>query len=301
MMQSHVLLLPDLPTEVVVPIVERYAVIDWRDGKRPETGKLHSIEALACSSKAVVDDALLSAMPKLRLISSYSAGLDGIDLEAAARRGVEVACTAEVLADDVADLAMALVISVTRRIGAGERYLRAGRWAREGYMPLADSVQRKTMGIVGLGTIGSRIARRATAFGLEVLYHTREPRGSGYVYVDNVQDLARRSDYLVLACPLTRETRGLINSKVLEELGGNGYLINVARGAIVVEVDLVAALESGRIAGAALDVFQDEPAIPKALLMRDDVVMTPHIGSATTATRAAMAEMTVNRIVKLLG
>jgi lactate dehydrogenase-like 2-hydroxyacid dehydrogenase len=236
------------------------------------------------------DAALIAALPSLRVISSFGVGVDKIDLGAAARRGIPVGNTPDVLNDCVADLAIGLMIDVARGVGASERYLRAGHWLAKPY-PLQRRVSGKRLGILGLGRIGQAIAKRARGFEMELRYHNRRVvADAGMPYEKTLVELARWADFLVVIVPGGAATQHLIDAEVLDALGPEGYLINVARGSVVDEPALVRALVERRIAGAALDVFEHEPNVPPELIGLDNVVLVPHIGSATVETRAAMAQ-----------
>jgi hydroxypyruvate reductase len=235
---------------------------------------------------------LIEALPKLEIIACFGVGYDGVDAEAARRRGVIVTNTPDVLTDCVADLTLSLLLAVARRICAADRYVRAGRW-RQGPMPLATKVGGKTCGIVGLGRIGSAVAKRAQAFGMNIAYHGPHRKNLPYPYYTSLTELARDADFLVITTPGGPETRHLVSAEVIDALGPEGTLINVARGSVVDEAALVGALASGRLGAAGLDVYEHEPRLPDALLTMDNVVLLPHIGSATRETRAAMGELTV--------
>ena len=219
----------------------------------------------------------------------------------ARRRGIEVSYTPDVLDDCVADHAMALLLATSRRIVAADRYVREGRWIRLGEFPLSTKVSDKQMGIVGLGRIGRAIARRAEGFGMALRYHARRPVPSApYGYEPSLRELAKWADFLLLACPGGPATRHLVNASVLEALGPQGILINIARGSVVDEEALIAALTSGRLGGAGLDVTALEPGAPEALRSLDSVVLTPHIASATHETRAQMAQLVVDNVARFL-
>ena len=236
------------------------------------------------------DAALMRALPSLKVISSFGVGVDKIDLVEAARRGILVGNTPDVLNDCVADLAIGLVIDVARGLGASQRYLRRGEWPKGPYA-LQRRVSGKRLGIVGLGRIGKTIARRAAAFDMELRYHNRRPAaGAAIAYEASLVELARWADFLVVIVPGGAATRHLINAEVLAALGPDGYLINVARGSVVDEAALVRALQARAIAGAGLDVFENEPQVPAELMQLDNVVLLPHVASATVETRAAMAQ-----------
>ncbi|MDB5817076.1 MAG: hydroxyacid dehydrogenase [Rhizobacter sp.] len=233
---------------------------------------------------------LFDAMPALKVVSSFGVGLDAFELDAARERGIAIGYTPDVLNDCVADTAFALVLDVARRFSAADRYAREGNWPKGNY-PLATKVSGKRMGILGLGRIGRVIARRAGGFDMEVRYHNRRPVDDvPYVYETSLESLATWADFLVIASAGGDESRGLVSQKILQALGPEGYLVNIARGSVVDEAALVTALQERLIAGAGLDVFEDEPNIPTALFALDNVVLLPHVASNTHETRAAMAQ-----------
>ncbi len=249
------------------------------------------IRAVAASGEAKVPRALIDQMPALEIISVFGVGYDGIDVQAARERGVPVTNTPDVLTDDVADMGMGLLLAVARRIAQADRFVRASEWSH-GRMVLGRKVSGARLGIVGLGRIGLAIARRAEGFGMSVAYTARhEKPATAFRYYPTPQALAAQVDFLMVITPGGDATRGLINEQVLTALGPQGYLINVARGSVVDQGALIRALDQGLIAGAALDVFEDEPRVPAELCARDDVVLTPHVGSATWQTRRAMADL----------
>lgn len=253
-----------------------------------------AIRAVATGSFWGFPSELFDSLPKLEIISNFGVGVDSIDVEEAAKRGIVVTNTPDVLTDDVADLALGLILATSRRLGESERYVRTGQWKEKGMMHLTRKVTGKKVGIIGLGRIGLAIAKRAAAFDCQILYHNRRAKdGVEFEYFASPVDLARNSDFLVVACPLTPETTKIVNMDVLRALGPEGVLINIARGRNVDEEALVKALEEGLIGGAGLDVFEDEPNVPAALLTRDDVVLLPHVGSATEETRGAMGDLMV--------
>ena len=250
-----------------------------------------AVRAIAASGEAKVPRELLGTLPSLEIISVFGVGYDGIDVKAAHERRIPVTNTPDVLTDDVADLGMALLLSISRRIPHADRFVRAGEWVK-GPLMLARKVSGAKLGIVGLGRIGQAIARRAEGFGMSIAYTTRHERpDSGYQYYSSAAALAAEVDFLMVITPGGAGTKGLINAEVLRSLGPEGYLINVARGSVVDESALVHALQNKLIAGAALDVFEDEPNVPTALRECDNVVLTPHMASATWQTRRAMANL----------
>jgi hydroxypyruvate reductase len=249
------------------------------------------IRAIAGSGESKVSAALMDRMPKLEIVSIMGVGYDGVDVAAAKARGVVVTHTPDVLNDDVADLALALALNIARRIPQADRHVREGRWPA-GPMPLATKLSGARMGIVGMGRIGQAIAQRALAFGMSIAYTARSAKPQlPFTFHERVTDLAAACDFLVVITPGGAGTRKLIDAAVLEALGPRGYLVNVARGSVVDEAALIDALQRDVIAGAALDVFEAEPQVPEALRALDNVVLTPHIGSATRDTRGAMAAL----------
>ncbi len=252
------------------------------------------IQAIAASGESRVDAALIAQLPALKIISVMGVGYDGIDVAVAKQRGVIVTHTPDVLNDDVADLALGLMLSASRQLPQADRYVRDGRWLN-GAMPLARKMSGARLGIVGMGRIGKAIATRALAFGMRVAYTARSAKAElPYPFFDSAAGLAAESDFLVLITPGGAGTRKMINAGVLAALGkgrGEGIVVNVARGSVVDEAALIDALERGVIAGAGLDVFEDEPRVPERLKQLPHVVLAPHIGSATNATRQAMADL----------
>jgi lactate dehydrogenase-like 2-hydroxyacid dehydrogenase len=223
-------------------------------------------------------------------------GYDGVDVAAAKARGVKVTHTPDVLNDEVADTAIGLMLCAARQLPAADRYVRSGKWL-EGPMPLARKMSGARLGIVGMGRIGKTIAGRALAFGMSIAYTARSAKADvPYRYEPDIVALARESDFLVVITPGGAGTRKLVNAEVLAALGNKGILVNVARGSVVDEAALVAALVSGTLGGAALDVFEDEPRVPQALIDLPHVVLAPHIGSATRETRQAMADLAMNNL-----
>jgi lactate dehydrogenase-like 2-hydroxyacid dehydrogenase len=242
------------------------------------------------SAAVGISAATMDALPNLRVISNFGVGLDKVDLAAAKARGIAVGYTPDVLNDCVADLAMTLMLDVARRASEAERFVRRGDWLR-GPFPLGRKVSGARLGIVGLGRIGQTIARRAAGFEMEIRYHSRRPvEGVPWQHEPALLELARWCDYLVVITAGGAGTFHLIDAAVLDALGPRGFLVNVARGSVIDEAALVRALAGKHIAGAALDVFEHEPKVPAELLSLDNVVLLPHIASATEETRQAMAD-----------
>lgn len=238
----------------------------------------------------------MDALPRLKLLASFGVGYDGIEVDAARARGITVTNTPDVLNECVADTTWTLILSTVRRTAFNDRFVRAGRWL-SGPAPLSDKVWGENLGIIGLGRIGRAIARRGTGFGMKIGYHGRQPQSdTGFEYFSDVAALARWAKILVVACPGGKATEKIVNAEVLKALGPDSYLINISRGTTVDEPALIQALQTEQIAGAGLDVFVDEPRVPDALLQMDNVVLQPHVGSGTHATRAAMAKMVTDNV-----
>ncbi len=257
------------------------------------------IEAVLTNGHYGVPEDVADATPNLKVVSSYGVGYDAIDAPAFAARGIKVSHTPDVLNDEVADTFVALWLAVSRGIVSADRHARSGDW-ENGEFPLTRSIQKRRVGILGLGRIGEEIANRVTCFRGDVHYHSRNPKGVAYTYHDRAEKLAAAVDVLVCITPGGPSTRHLVNAEVLRALGPEGILINVSRGSVVDEAALVEALKAGTIAGAGLDVFQAEPKIPAALKAMDNVVLLPHVGSATVETRQAMGDLTVRNLLQWL-
>jgi glyoxylate reductase len=269
-------------------------------------------EQLATATAAVtlltnrVDAAFLDAAPNLRHVANVAVGYNNIDVPACNARGVTVTNTPGVLTDATADIAMGLILMVTRRLAEGERLFRSGEpWKWGMFMMLGAGIQGRTLGIVGMGAIGEALAQRAKAFGMEIAYHNRRPvapdveqrLGATWMGLD---ELLAASDVVSINCPYTDDTHHLVDTRAFERMKPSAYLINTARGPIVDEVALVEALEAGRLAGAGLDVFEHEPQVHPGLIPRDDVVLIPHLGSATEETRGAMALLAADNVAAIL-
>ena len=246
--------------------------------------------ASGCSRKVI------EALPKLEVISSFGVGYDSVDVAACRERGVKLCNTPDCLNDAVAELTLGLMLALCRRIPQTDQYVRTGKWLGGNY-PLTGELTGARVGILGLGRIGKEIAARCQAFKMRVAYHGRnEQPYVPYEYFASLTEMARAVDWLVVIAPGGPETRGIVSRQVMGALGPRGYLVNIARGSIVDEKALVELLQSGALGGAALDVFEDEPKVPQALMGLDNVVLSPHQGSATTKTRKAMGDMVVDNL-----
>ncbi len=258
------------------------------------------IRGIFASGESKVPAELIAQLPALQVISVMGVGYDGIDVATAKARGVMVTHTPDVLNDDVADLAIGLMLSAARQLPAADRYVRAGQWP-QGPMPLARKMSGARLGIVGMGRIGQAIAQRAIGFNMSIAYTARSAKaGLPFGYHANATALAAQSDFLVVITPGGAATRKLIDATVLAALGSSsaqgGILVNVARGSVVDETALIAALERGVIPAAGLDVFEAEPQVPERLRALPQVVLSPHIGSATGQTRQAMADLAFDNL-----
>lgn len=291
---AQLLMIGPLSPALVERIEQTYRVHRfWEIDDQPGWLRTHadSIDAIATSGVFGARAELIEALPNLKAIISFGVGYDAIAVDTAKKRGIAVTNTPGVLDNCVADTAVAILLDLGRRISEADRFVRAGEWQNARF-PLAGSIGGKVCGIVGMGNIGRAIAKRVEAFGMTVIYHNRRRRDDvAYTYHETLEGLLEAADYAVLVVPGGSATDKLIGAEQLRALGPKGYLVNIARGSVVDEQALVTALQRGTIAGAALDVFADEPQVPAALLALDNVVLTPHIGSGTHETRQAMADL----------
>jgi len=279
--------------------VNLYVLFDHPDREAFLASVGDRIRAMAVAYTAdKVDGAFMQRFPNLEQISSFGVGYDHIDAKWAGENGIVVTNTPDVLNEEVADTALGLLLSTVREFPQADRYLRAGKWPSGGY-PLSKATLRdRTVGIVGMGRIGKAIARRLEAFGVPVVYHSRNPQpGVSYKYYPKLLDMARDVDTLMVIVPGGAATKNLINAEVLKALGPRGVLINMARGSVVDEPALIEALKSRTIFSAGLDVFVNEPHVPQELIEMDHIVLLPHLGSASEATRQAMDQLVVDNLL----
>lgn len=294
-----VLTVMNLPPFYLEPLRQAFTVYERLHETDPEAfAKVApTIRAVTGGGESQVPRALQDRLPALEIVSIMGVGYDKVDVAAAKERKIPVTHTPDVLNDEVADLALGLMLSVARRIPQADRYVRANHWAEKGNMPLARKMSGARLGIVGLGRIGKAIAKRAEAFGMKIAYTGRNAQSDVfYDYHPSAKALAANVDFLVVITPGGAGTRHLIDCEVLQALGPRGYLINVARGTVVDEQALIDALRNGTIAGAGLDVYENEPQVPQALREMDNVVLTPHMASATHETRQAMADLALGNL-----
>jgi hydroxypyruvate reductase len=254
------------------------------------------VRGLASFGPLPVDGKLMDALPKLEIIANFGVGVDAINLADAKQRNIIVTNTPDVLNECVADTALALILNTLRKLPQSENYLRAGNWASRGPYPLTTSLGGKVLGVLGLGRIGEAIAKRAMACGMTIRYHNRNKKDVPYPYDPDPATLAKNSDVLMVVTPGGSETAKLVNEKVLQALGPEGYLVNIARGSVVDEPVLLRYLQEKKIAGAGLDVFADEPRVPPEFFTLDNAVLFPHVASATLETRKAMGDLQIENL-----
>ena len=292
-MAHDILVTAPLPDFLYEPLKADYRCHDYAHS-RDKAGLLAAegakIRGLVQGGGTVTPTSLLDALPALEIISVFGVGYDGVPVEYCRARGLKVTNTPDVLTDDVADAAVALIMMTGRGFVRLNRFLHAGGWQKRG-PELTSKLGGKTVGILGLGRIGKAIAERVSAMGMHVAYTGRRRQDVPYRFVADLKGLAAAADFLVVACPGGAETKNVVNAEVLAALGSKGTIVNIARGSIIDEPALVAALAGGTIKAAGLDVFADEPKIPPALLAMDNVVLLPHVGSATHETRKAMGDL----------
>lgn len=309
-MQPRVLITRMLPEEAVTLLRQHCDVqLDVEDRHLEPAALRQAVadkDGIICVITDRIDAAVLQAAPSLKVVANVAAGYDNIDVPAATQRGVMVTNTPGAVTESTADLAWALLFAVARRIVEGDRYIRTGQWHEWRLMVmLGNDIHGKTLGIYGMGRIGQAVARRAAGFGMRILYHNRNrvapeiEAALGATWV-NRDTLFQQADFLSLHTPLTPETHHLINLTTLRMMRSTAYLINTSRGSVVDENALIQALQEGWIAGAGLDVFEKEPEVPAALQALSNVVLVPHIGSASVATRTRMAVMAASNLLSAL-
>lgn len=289
-MSKDIMLLSSVPTFMMNDLQQEYVLHDHAHILDPEA--FTKVTAfVGVGSSARVDRNLLAMFPNVKMISIFGVGYDGIDVAAVQDRGIQVTHTPDVLTDDVADLAMGLILSMGRRIPQSDKFVRNGDWVSEPFT-MTHKVTGTRLGVVGLGRIGQAIAKRAAAFDMTIAYTGRRAKTNApFRYYATVSELAANSDYLVVAVPGGNETKNMINAQVLKALGPKGILINIARGSVIDQTALIQALKDKSIAGAGLDVFWDEPNIDPQFFKLHNLVLTPHNGSNTHETRRAMADL----------
>ncbi|TWF76051.1 lactate dehydrogenase-like 2-hydroxyacid dehydrogenase [Pseudonocardia hierapolitana] len=300
-MTRPTVLMPARMHDVVVDgCAERFELVRLWEATDPDAllaERGADVRGLATGGHHPVDAALLDKLPNLQIVANFGVGYDSVDVDAATERGVVVTNTPGVLDDEVADTALALLLMTVRELGQAERYLRAGRWAAEGHYPLTDlTMTGRKLGILGLGRIGEAIAKRAETFRMTVGYHNRSEKDVPYRYYPSLLEMARDVDTLLVVVPGSAATRHLVDAEVLEALGPDGVLVNIGRGTVVDEAALIGALKTRTIRAAGLDVYEDEPNVPRELIDLDNAVLLPHVGSASKPTRRAMGRLVVDNL-----
>lgn len=300
MQKQPILVLGPLMPYLLEELERRYAVeklYEERDALAFLEQNAGKFRAAVTSTFTGLKADMIDLLPALEIVSSFGVGTDSLDIDYAAKKGIKVANTPDVLNEDTANMAVLLLLATTRDLVANDRFVRDGRWAGGENAPLALGIEGKKVGLVGLGRIGSVIARKLVAFGCDVAYHARNPRAdASYTYYGDLVAMARDCAAVIAILPGGDTTQGIISREVLQALGPEGTFINVARGSVVDETALVELLQSGELGRAGLDVFVDEPNVPEALFALDNVVLQPHMGSATVETRKAMADRVITNL-----
>lgn len=298
-MKPEIIVAYPLRPRAMAQLEERFALHHLWQADDPDAlvGRVSdNVRAIVTTGERGVSRELIGRLPKLEIVGCFGVGVDAVHPEFCQQRGVVVTNTPDVLSKDVADMGIVLMVSVMRRIVEADRYLRAGHWKNAPF-ELATSPSGKTLGILGMGRIGLELAKRAKTMDMEVIYHNRSKRADiDLDYAASPVELARRANVMILCCPGGDATRNLVTAEVLEALGPDGYLVNIARGSVVDESALITALRNGTIKGAGIDVFVDEPNVPEALIAMNNVVLQPHQASATRETRDAMAQLVVDNL-----
>lgn len=292
--RAEVVVTSRIPPFLMSALQDHYVVHEREHIREPQV--FGRVRALVGGGEGKIDASYMALFPALELIAVCGVGYDGIDVAAAKKRGIMVTHTPNVLNDDVADLALGLLLSVARKIPAADRFTRNADWL-DGPFQLTRKLSGAKLGMVGMGRIGQAIAKRALAFDMDIAYFARHARPElPYTFVPDLIALAAQSDYLLVITPGGAATKNLINAPVLAALGPQGFLVNVARGSVVDQAVLIEALKKKMIAGAALDVYVDEPNVPTDLRKLDNVVLTPHMASGTVETRKAMSALTMDNL-----
>jgi hydroxypyruvate reductase len=299
-MKPEILMIAPMMPTVMNALETAYTVHRlWEASDRPDflTRVATGIRGVATNGSVGISGDIINALPNLEIIACYGVGVDAIDLPVAKARGIPVTTTPDVLTSDVADMAVGLMIATSRRLVQGDKYVRNLEWGQKGEMPLTQRVTGKRAGIVGLGRVGKALAKRLSAFEMQISYTDLAAQSDQpYTFVPTLTDLADSNDFLIVTAAGGHASRKMVNQTVLEALGAKGTLINVSRGSIVDEDALVAALESGALGAAGLDVFANEPHVPEVLFKFDNVVLMPHHSSGTIESRTAMGELVIGNL-----
>ncbi|ASJ71556.1 2-hydroxyacid dehydrogenase [Granulosicoccus antarcticus] len=303
MSKPTVLLPAQMPALVIEQLAARYELVELATAENPDkelSDCADRVRAIATQGTAI-DRAFMQALPNLQIVANFGVGYDKVDAKAAADLGIIVTNTPDVLNAEVADTTIALLLMTVRQLPQADQHVRKGLWPAQSFPLTPSSLQGRSIGIVGMGRIGEAIAHRLESFGVAISYHARNCRDHlSYPYFSDIVALASAVDTLVVIVPGGTATHHMINKEVLEALGKNGILINVARGSVVDEQALIQALENKVIYSAGLDVFENEPAVPQALIDMEHVVLLPHVGSASEPTRNAMSQLVVDNVVAWL-
>ena len=290
---NDILVTAPLPDFLKQPLTSMYTCHDYH-GAADKPGLLQAVGSkivgLVQGGGSAAPTELLDQLPNLEIISVFGVGYDGVPVEYCRKRGIKVGHTPDVLTDDVADVALALTVMLARNFHLANRFVHAGEWPKKS-LPLATTVTGKKLGILGLGRIGKAIAARLAACGMDVGYHGRAAQAVPYTYYPTLIDMAKAVDFLVVACPGGPATKNMVSAEVLAALGAKGTIINIARGSIIDEPAMIKALQAGTLGGAGLDVFANEPNVPAEMMTMDNVVLFPHVGSATRETRKGMGDL----------
>ena len=298
---AELLLIGDVTDTMRARLAAKFTIHELADMADPlEWLLIHGakIQYVSTNGQDGIRPEYVEAMPNLKLISCYGVGYDAIDTAQAVSRGIWVTHTPNVLNAEVATTALMLMLACYRNLLADDAYVRSGKWQTDGNAPLTRTADNRTVGIVGLGRIGQAIADKLAPFNAKILYHARNEKPVKYTYYSDLTEMARDSEVLICITPGGPSTQKLVNADVINALGPKGILINVSRGSVVDETALIAALEEGRLGAAGLDVFEQEPKVPAALRALSNVVLLPHVGSATHETRAAMGALTVDNLLQ---
>ena len=292
----RVLTLGDMGADEQTALRAQFELVAATDASA--VGRDEAVRGIVTRGRTPIDANLMDRLPNLETVATISVGYDSIDVAEAVRRGIVVSHTPDVLNDEMADFSIGLLLATLRRFPAAERHLRAGRWRDGEEFAYSPSLRGRTVGIAGMGRIGGVIARRLEAFDVPIAYFARSPRpASPHTYHDSLLSLAHACDTLIVVLPGGAATRHAIDAEILRALGSDGVLINVARGSVVDEAALVEALQRGDILAAGLDVFADEPRVPDALLALEQVVLLPHVGTATHHTRGRMGQLAIDNVI----
>ena len=291
-----------LGDDIDAQLQAQYSVLRlWEQPAGIETCAGAGITAVVTSVRHGCKAALIERLPDLRAVCSWGVGYETLDVAAARARGIVISNTPDVLNDCVADLAWGLLIAAARRVAEGDRYVKGGQWRTIGAFPLSMRVSGKRLGVLGLGRVGEAIARRGSGFSMEVRYYNRRERPAvPYAYAPSLLALASWADFLVVACEGGPATRHLVSAEVIDAVGPQGIIVNIARGSVIDQPAMVQALDDGRLGGAGLDVLEDEPAVPPVLMGMDQVVLMPHVGSATRETRRAMGQLVLDNLASFM-